>query len=404
VASQPFFDDVEAGDAQWTTATLSGTPNLWYLFGDYATSGVLALTVDDIGSTSDSMLAMANSVTVPTGAYLHFRHAFGFEHNSPSYWDGGVVEYSTNNGGTWTDLGSLFVDGKGYGGSLSTCCSNPLGGRSAFVADSHGYVSSRYNLASLAGQNLRVRFRQGTDSIISGPLGWVVDDVRIYNCAAIQLLTVAKAGTFSGTVTSNPAGINCGATCSASFVSGVGVGLTATPAVGSTFAGWSGACSGTGACTVTMDAAKSVTATFAFINPNDVDGDGLTNAVDPDDDGDGLTDVWEQTYGLDPLNATDAALDQDGDGLTNEQEYLAGTDPDVENHQTACPGTDVVLINLTYVAGQVSSCTATASIRAGMPVTLAAGADVTYTAPKVMLLPGFKVELGGKFRAGYSPL
>jgi cellulose 1,4-beta-cellobiosidase len=80
-------------------------------------------------------------------------------------------------------------------------------------------------------------------------------------------LTVAKAGTGSGTVTSSPAGISCGATCSASFASGTSVTLTATAASGSTFAGWSGACTGTGACTVAMSAAQSVTATFAGAPP-----------------------------------------------------------------------------------------------------------------------------------------
>lgn len=76
-------------------------------------------------------------------------------------------------------------------------------------------------------------------------------------------LSVSRNGSGSGTVTSSPAGINCGATCSASFSSGTMVTLTASPASGSSFAGWSGAgCSGTGNCTVTMNAAQSVTATF----------------------------------------------------------------------------------------------------------------------------------------------
>jgi len=75
-------------------------------------------------------------------------------------------------------------------------------------------------------------------------------------------LTVNKNGTGSGTVTSSPTGINCGATCSASFAQGTTVTLTAAPASGSVFAGWSGACTGTGTCTVTMNAAQSVTATF----------------------------------------------------------------------------------------------------------------------------------------------
>ena len=75
-------------------------------------------------------------------------------------------------------------------------------------------------------------------------------------------LTATKSGAGTGTVTSAPAGIDCGATCSASFSTGSTVALTATAASGSYFNGWSGACSGTGACNVTMDAAKSVGAEF----------------------------------------------------------------------------------------------------------------------------------------------
>jgi hypothetical protein len=77
-------------------------------------------------------------------------------------------------------------------------------------------------------------------------------------------LSVSKTGEGSGTVTSSPSGINCGGTCSAEFGEGTEVTLTASPAEGSTFAGWSGACSGTGSCKVTMSEAKSVTASFAL--------------------------------------------------------------------------------------------------------------------------------------------
>lgn len=75
-------------------------------------------------------------------------------------------------------------------------------------------------------------------------------------------LTVARAGSGDGTVASSPAGINCGTTCSASFTGGTPVALTATASSGSTFAGWSGACSGGGPCVVSMTAARLVTATF----------------------------------------------------------------------------------------------------------------------------------------------
>jgi hypothetical protein len=75
-------------------------------------------------------------------------------------------------------------------------------------------------------------------------------------------LTILLAGTGSGTVTSNPAGIDCGSDCSESYAAGTNVTLTATPGAGSTFSGWSGACSGTGLCIVTMDTARDVAATF----------------------------------------------------------------------------------------------------------------------------------------------
>ena len=74
-------------------------------------------------------------------------------------------------------------------------------------------------------------------------------------------LTVTKSG--SGTVTSTPSGINCGTTCSSQFTGGTNATLSATPTNGYVFSGWSGACTGTGTCTVTMNAAKNVTATFS---------------------------------------------------------------------------------------------------------------------------------------------
>ena len=73
-------------------------------------------------------------------------------------------------------------------------------------------------------------------------------------------LNVSETG--SGNVSSTPTGISCPPTCSASFNSGTQVTLTATPAQGLSFIGWSGACSGTGSCTVTMSAAESVFAAF----------------------------------------------------------------------------------------------------------------------------------------------
>lgn len=81
-------------------------------------------------------------------------------------------------------------------------------------------------------------------------------------------LTVNTAGSGSGSVTSSPAGINCGSTCSHAFTAGTQVTLTATADSGSTFEGWSGGgCSGTATCTVTLNSDATVTATFTANPP-----------------------------------------------------------------------------------------------------------------------------------------
>src|SRR5437773_1286986 len=76
-------------------------------------------------------------------------------------------------------------------------------------------------------------------------------------------LSVVPAGTGTGSVSSSPPGISCGTDCSEPYDRGTVVTLTAAPGSGSTFNGWSGCDTVSGAtCTVTMTAAKSVTATF----------------------------------------------------------------------------------------------------------------------------------------------
>jgi hypothetical protein len=77
-----------------------------------------------------------------------------------------------------------------------------------------------------------------------------------------KTLTLTKVGSGTGTVTSSPGAISCGATCSHVFTYGTLVTLTVSASPTSRFAGWSGACSGTGACTLTMMANQSAIATF----------------------------------------------------------------------------------------------------------------------------------------------
>ncbi len=102
--------------------------------------------------------------------------------------------------------------------------------------------------------------------------GAAVCDIGAYESALASFtLTVGKAGTGTGTVTSAPPGISCGANCSEPYFSTTMVTLTASPATGSLFAGWSGGgCSGTGGCVVTVTANTTVTARFEPIAAGDL--------------------------------------------------------------------------------------------------------------------------------------
>jgi hypothetical protein len=101
------------------------------------------------------------------------------------------------------------------------------------------------------------------DPILGTPQ-WGTQNAAVNVCGVV--LAVSRTGTGSGLVTSSVGGISCGSVCSHSYGPGSTVTLTASPSVGSSFAGWSGACSGTGNCTVTMNQARSVTATFTLLS------------------------------------------------------------------------------------------------------------------------------------------
>jgi uncharacterized repeat protein (TIGR01451 family) len=194
-----FADDLEnPSSGNWTKEKAAPSVFDWAYppppYAVYATSGVQNLWGADTGDPwnngaagsngefGDARIQMVDGVLVPaTPTFLHFRHAYGFERSSGQNWDGGVVEYSLNDG-PWTDLGPLFTH-NGYSGTINGALSNtnPLRGRTAFVDESRGYLSSRASLTALTGQTARFRFRVGEDKA-GGDFGWFVDDIRIVTC------------------------------------------------------------------------------------------------------------------------------------------------------------------------------------------------------------------------------
>ena len=202
VWSEGFEDDPLAWERTTTVNDGPEGSNPWYRSGEqtiygwptdaFATSGTHNIWGDDPDYRVDASIAMAEPIRIPRGAvYLRFAHSFQFQREAGGRWDGGVLEYST--GGAWRDAGPLIID-NGYTGELSGYGSdNPLKGRSAFVEASRGYITTRADLSSLAGKDVRFRFRIGTNSTV-GSEGWYIDDVNVYACPATpQILAVAPA-------------------------------------------------------------------------------------------------------------------------------------------------------------------------------------------------------------------
>ena len=167
---------------------MTGGPG-WFDETGFATSGnVLAFGVNS-DQVTDARLTMKSPVTIPTDGFLHLAHAYDLE----AGFDGGVIEYRAG-GGPWRDItsgGPTFTH-LGYNDTVNGGFGNPLSGRNAFSGTSNGYRSLRVDLGSLAGQDVRFRFRLGNDSS-TGWFGWFLDDLRIYSCGpASPSVAVAK--------------------------------------------------------------------------------------------------------------------------------------------------------------------------------------------------------------------
>jgi phospholipase C len=161
-------------------------------------------------------------------------------------------------------------------------------------------------------------------------------------------LTVMASGTGTGTVTSSPAGINCGTACVAGYSAGTAVTLTAAPAPNSTFAGWTGACSGTSTCSVTMNAATSVGATFTAAAP-------LTYPLTVTSSGTGTGSVTSSPAGITC-------------GATCTASYAAGTTVTL----TAVPAA-----NAATFAGWTGACSGTSTCSVTMNAATSVGATFT---------------------------
>ena len=166
-----FHDDMENGGGKWSTSRGVGLSD-WKLSTKNPFSGKTSWFAVDPDAFSDQYLRISTPVTLGENALLRFWHSYATE----AGFDGGVVEISTNNGLTWSNLGSKMIQ-NGYNGEIPLANASTVVGP-AFTGGSNGYIQTIVDLSSYKGQKVLIRFRMGSD-VLTGATGWYVDKVDI---------------------------------------------------------------------------------------------------------------------------------------------------------------------------------------------------------------------------------
>ena len=263
-----------------------------YLGGGFSDYGH-AIAVDSSGYAY--VTGATSSTNFPTqGAYQGSRKGGGDAFVTKFGADGASLVYSTYLGGSDDETGyAIAVDSSGYAYVAGWTWSGDFPTRGAYQGSNRGNSDAFVTKLSADGASLVYSTYLGGSNIdTQSGVGIAVDSSGYayvtgytgstnfptrgayqgsnrgsYDAFVTKLgiftLSVSRAGTGSGTVTSDTGGIDCGSTCSAVLASGTEVTLTASASSG-TFTGWSGACTGAGTCVVTMSADMTVTATFTL--------------------------------------------------------------------------------------------------------------------------------------------
>ena len=175
-----YSDSFETGAAGWTH---TGSGDTWALSSQRTHSGANAFKAVDPATASDQQLS-SPGVALPVGQNpltLKFWNHQTLEHRSAGgCYDGGLIEVSTDGGGTWTQVPNAILLTDPYDGAITTT-SNPLNGKSAWCGDPQDWLNSIVDISAYAGQTVKFRFRLGSDSSVSRE-GWYVDDVVVQSC------------------------------------------------------------------------------------------------------------------------------------------------------------------------------------------------------------------------------
>ncbi len=185
----------------WTNVQTSGTGINWVTSTTTPNSTPNAAFANEtLTVNAAALVSPAITINSPT-AQITFRNRFNLEDT----YDGTVLEFTINNGATWTDVitgGGSFASG-GYTDTISTEDQSPILGRQAWSGNSGGYIDTVVNLpASLNGQSVRFRWLTASDSSViatGGPGQWV-DNVQVIGKVCQTCLVTAATVSISGRV------------------------------------------------------------------------------------------------------------------------------------------------------------------------------------------------------------
>ncbi|WP_395376104.1 M14 family zinc carboxypeptidase [Marinicella sp. W31] len=177
------FADINAATG-WTHVADIGSDDWRVEAGDDHTTGsTRAFVSTDVASTSDKYLSTPE-FTIGAGATFSFWHKHEFEETGNDQYDGGVLEITTDDGANWQDL-EAAITANGYTNDLNDGFGNPLGGRNAWTGTQSSFIQVTVDLAAYAGNDVRIRWRMGTDSS-EGAGDWLIDDIQLLDPVSCQ--------------------------------------------------------------------------------------------------------------------------------------------------------------------------------------------------------------------------
>lgn len=176
------------------TWAIAGSPPTGAPSGGNAVLAVNIATVSDQRLTSPAVALPDDQLPLS----LQFWNHQALESRSGGCWDGGILEISSNGGGTWTQVTGAAILNRAYDGPIGSGFSNPLVGLNAWCGNVRDWENYIIDLNAYAGQTVQFRWRLGTDSSVAHP-GWHVDDIKVQACETKTKDDTIFADGFEGT-------------------------------------------------------------------------------------------------------------------------------------------------------------------------------------------------------------